>query len=230
MPLPRRHGADELLDQPAHDPAVLATSLDHVAAVNRWLGGRRALRRALRPWLRDGLRVLDIGTGSGDLPADIARFAQAHGVTLRITATDLHPQMAALATARLASIPGIEVRTADALALPFPDHSHDVAVLSLTLHHLDDRQAVLALREAARVAPIVIVNELHRARANYLGARLLAHTVWARNPLTRHDGPLSVLRAYTPPELRSLAEQSGLRVLELRREWFYRLVLTATPA
>lgn len=229
-PIPRRHGAEELLDAPVHDPRLLGQSLAHVATVNRWLGGRRALLRALEPRLRDGTRILDIGTGSGDLPRAVARLARRRAVRVRITATDLHPQMRARAEAECSGFPEITVASADALALPFERDAFDVVLLSMVLHHLDDADAAAALREAARVAPAVIVNELHRTRLNYAGARLLAGTVWAANPITRHDGPLSVLRAYVPTELDALARAAGLRVLELRRRWFQRIVLVAGRA
>lgn len=226
-PLARRRGAEELLDAPDHDPRVLAESLAHVAAVNRWLGGRRALLRALRPWLRDECRILDVGTGSGDLPRAVVRHARRGSLRVHVTATDLHPQMRTMAAAACAPFPEIVITAADALALPFDRDAFDVALLSMILHHLDDHAAAAALREAARVAPVVIVNELHRTRANYAGARLLAATVWAGNPLTRHDGPLSVLRAYVPAELEALARAAGLRPLVVGRRWFQRVVLVA---
>ena len=226
-PLARRRDAEELLDAPDQDPRLLAASLDHVATVNRWLGGRRALLQALEPRLRDGARILDVGTGSGDLPRAVVRRARRKAVRVRVAATDLHPQMVARASAACAGYPEIDVAPASALALLFDADTFDVALLSMVLHHLDDTAAVAALREAARVAPIVIVNELHRTRANYLGARLLAATAWAGNPITRHDGPLSVLRAYTPGELRDLGRGAGLRILELRRRWFQRVVMVA---
>lgn len=229
-PLPRRHGAEELLDSPTHDPELLGQSLAHVAAVNRWLGGRRALLRTLAPRLRGGLRILDVGTGSGDLPRAIARLARRRATPVHITATDVHPQMRERAEAACRGFPEITIAPADALALPFEPDAFDVALLSMVLHHLDDADAVAALREAARVAPTVIVNELHRTRLNHAGARLLAGSVWAGNPITRHDGPLSVLRAYVPVELDALARAAGLRVLELRRRWFQRIVLVAGRA
>ena len=229
-PLPRTHGAEELLDSPTHDPQLLGESLAHVAAVNRWLGGRRALLRTLAPRLRDGLRILDVGTGSGDLPRAIARCARRRRARVHITATDVHPQMRERAEAECRGFPEITIASADALALPFEPDRFDVVLLSMVLHHLDDDAAAAALREAARVAPLVVVNELHRTRVNHAGARVLASTVWAGNPITRHDGPLSVLRAYQPAELRALARAAGLRVLELRRRWFQRLVLVAGRA
>lgn len=228
-PLPRVLAA-ERLDAPSHDPAVLGASLAHVAGVNSWLGGRRALRLALAPRLRTGLQVLDVGTGSADLPLDVARAARRERAAVTIVATDRHLQMLTIAAGTTAGITEIRLAGADALALPFADRSFDVVLLSLVLHHLDDDLAVRALREAGRVSGIVVVNELHRTRANYLGARVLGATLWRGNPLTSHDGPLSVLRAYRPAELGALAERAGLAVLELRRRWFQRLVLVAASA
>lgn len=220
----------ERLDAPGHDPAVLAASLAHVAGVNRWLGGRRALRLALRPYLGRELHMLDVGTGSADLPLSLVRSGARRDGRLRIIATDRHSQILVAAARRIRGARGIRLAAADALALPFAAASFDAVVLSLVLHHLDDEGAVLALREAARVAPLIVVNELHRTHLNYAGARLLAASLWRGNPLTRHDGPLSVLRAFRPGELRGLAEAAGLTVIELRRRWFQRLVLVAASA
>lgn len=216
----------ERLDAPTHDPAVLGRSLAQIATVNRWLGGRRALRLALAPYLARQGRVLDIGTGSADLPLMLAAGPQ-EGASPTVVATDRHPQILGEAARRTTTSPGIRLAAADALALPFASRSFDVVLFSLVLHHLSDERAVQALREAARVAPLIIVNELHRTHRNYAGALLLSRTLWRGNPLTSHDGPLSVLRAYRPDELRRLAEAAGLTVLELRRRWFQRLVLVA---
>jgi SAM-dependent methyltransferase len=220
--------ATELLDAAVHDPAELEQSLDQVAEVNALLGGRRAVWLALEPLLRESgrLRILDVGTGSADIPLDLVRRAASAGLAVEIMATDVHPQMRQIAAARTARFPSIRVGAADALALPYADGAFDVVLLSLTLHHFEAEQQVLALREAARVARrAVVVNELERCRANYVGARLLALTRWRGNRLTRHDGPLSVLRAFTMPELRELAGSAGLPIELLERRFFYRLLL-----
>jgi SAM-dependent methyltransferase len=220
--------AHELLDEPLHDRAELEQSLDQVAEVNALLGGRRAAWLAVRPLL-DPARttgILDIGTGSADIPLDLVRRARRAGRPIHITATDLHPQMQQIAAQRTQHTPDISVAAADALALPWADDSFDLAMLSMTLHHFEEADQVRALQEAARVARhAVIVNELERCRANWYGARVLAATRWRGNRLTRHDGPLSVLRAFTPGELRSLAGKAGLRVGSLHRRYFFRLVL-----
>lgn len=228
--LPRLADTPERLDSAGHDPDVLAASLDHVAAVNRWLGGRRAVLRHLAAWLpADGRgRVLDVGTGAGDLPRAIAEWGRRRGRRLVITAVDLHPQTVAIARRRLERWPEVRVHRADALALPYADDAFHVALMTLTLHHFDDEHAVRALRALARVARRgVLVEELERCWPNYLGSKLLAATVWRRNPITRHDGPVSARRAYTPNELLALARRAGLPGARVERHFFYRLALRA---
>jgi hypothetical protein len=86
------------------------------------------------------------------------------------------------------------------------------------------------LREAARVARIgVIVNDLVRARHHWLAARLLLG-VTSRNRYTRHDGPLSVQRAYTRVELRALLAGAALRpVQEVSALLGHRIAIAAVP-
>jgi hypothetical protein len=102
----------------------------------------------------------------------------------------------------------------------------DVTICTLTLHHFPEDEAVLLLREMKRVArDRVLVSDLERSRLNHLGARVLAHTLWRTNRLTRHDGPLSVLRSFTAPELLALGRRAGLRGPVVRRYMPWRLVL-----
>jgi SAM-dependent methyltransferase len=226
----RLEHAPELLDASYHDAVELEQSLDQVAEVNRLLGGQRAVWLALKPLLAPApaTTVLDLGTGSADLPLAIWRRAAQEGLDVRVTATDLHPQMREIARRRTLDVDAVEIGAADALDLPYRNDAFDVVLLSLTLHHFEHADQVRALREAARVARrSIIVNELERCRPNYWGARLLAATRWRGNRLTRHDGPLSVLRAFTPAELASLAAEAGLGECTVDRRYFFRLVLRA---
>lgn len=228
--LRRVEGAEERMDAPGVDPGDLEAALDHVAAVNRWLGGTRALLRHLPAVLPAGRdRVLDVGTGSGDLPRELARWAARRGRALRITAVDLHPRTLTIARRRTPAAERIRFARADGLRLPFRDGAFDLALLSMTLHHMEGAAQVEILAELARVARggHIIVGELERTLPSYLGARLLAATVWRRNPVTRHDGPLSVRRAFTRAELFELARRAGLRDPRVHRHVFYRLVLCA---
>lgn len=224
----RLEHATELLDAPVHDRSELEQSLDQVAEVNRLLGGTRAIMRTLDRVVPPpvDLEILDVGTGSADIPIVIARRARDRKRTVRITATDIHPQMLDIANSRTRGIASIRVEAANALDLDYPDASFDVVLLSLTLHHFEHADQVRALREALRVARgAVVVNELERCIPNYMGARLLAATRWRSNRLTRHDGPLSVLRGFRAPELRRIALEAGAARVAVQRFFFYRLVM-----
>ena len=226
MALARRDHAEELLDAPRHDMAELEQSLGHVAAINRWLGGVRAVTRHIKPLLerKGSARILDVATGSADIPYEIAKWARRNGRAVEVVATDVHPQMLEVARKRCARYNEIVVEHADALNLPYADHSFDVATLSLALHHFEAGDQIRVLQEMARVsAGLVIVNDLERTRANYAGARFLSMTYWRGNRLTRHDGPLSVLRSFTRPELQEIVDRAGLSG-RVERRFFQRIV------
>lgn len=229
IPLRRVEHAEELLDEPQHEPRELAQSLGHLAAVNRWLGGVSAILSHIKPYLRTdrATRILDVATGSGDIPYRVARWARRHGRDVQIVATDVHPQMLELAAARCSEFSEITVEPANALQLPYADNSFDIVMLSLALHHFDSDDQPRVLRELGRVSSnAVLVNDLERTWLNYAGCRLLAHTFWRRNRLTRHDGPLSVLRSFTAEELLEIGQRAGL-ICDVRRHFFQRIVLEA---
>lgn len=231
--LRRVHGAGERMDAPDVDPGQLESALDQVAAVNRWLGARRALLRhmdwALPPEQNAPARILDVGTGSADLPLAIADWAPVRGRSVQIVAVDRHAATLDVAVRRTSGRQEIRVARADALTLPFRAGTFDVGLLSMTLHHMEGPDLVSVLRELGRVARggSVLVCDLERSAAHYLGARILAATFWRRNPITRHDGPLSILRSFTPRELRALARGAGLEDPVVHRHPVFRLVLRA---
>lgn len=210
--LERRHPGRELLDGATLDPLELRLNLREMAMLNRLPGGVSASRRAI-DHLLDGkatASVLDVGTGSGDLPESLVR-RNGHG--LRVIASDLRPEVLAVARARLSARREVELLLADVRRLPLADASIDVAHASLLIHHLDEADAVAALREMRRVAGRgVVVNDLRRGRVAFAAtaATVLALT---RGRYTRHDGVLSARRAYTLDELDDLAADAGMHAV-----------------
>jgi hypothetical protein len=100
----------------------------------------------------------------------------------------------------------------------------DFVTCSLALHHFDPPAAIALLRELARVARRgAIVTDLRRSRLAYWGARLLALGPW--HAMARHDGPLSVLRAYTLPEARALVAAAGLHGASVQARPLFRMLI-----
>jgi ubiquinone/menaquinone biosynthesis C-methylase UbiE len=114
-------------------------------------------RRVLRPFYvrlaRDiadaaprNATVLDIGTGPGVLLMELARLRP----DLSLTGLDLSPDMVTAAQRNLSPFgPRATAQVGDVTNLPFPDHSFDLIVSSLSLHHWDDPES--AVPELARV-------------------------------------------------------------------------------
>ena len=138
------------------------------------------------------------------------------GGSVRVVLLDRN--LETLVLARVAGRTGPEILRvcADATALPFRDAGVDVVTASLVLHHLSPDAAVAslaAMREAARLG--VVVNDLLRTRPVWLLV-LVGTWLFARR-VSRHDGPLSVRRAYAPDELRALGEKAGWPRMTIRR-------------
>jgi SAM-dependent methyltransferase len=213
--LAHRVDAKELLDRPDQDPAELATNLRDICTVNRLAGGAATvlhhLPRLLGQVPRDRpAEILDLATGSGDIPHAIATWAAMAARPLRLTVTDLSPQILAEARRHLAEVPAVTFVLCDVRATPFPDGAFDVVLCSLALHHFAPAEAMQVLREMDRLSRTgFILNDIRRCLAGYVAA-WGASRIATRNRLTRHDMPLSVLRAYTPDELRALLRQAGI--------------------
>ena len=212
----RRWEAEELLDQAGHDPAELTANLRDIRTVNRLAGGVATVLRHL-PGLVSQIphgrpvEILDLATGCGDIPLSLAAWAERQSRPLHLAVTDRSPEILAEARRTLAGVPGVTFTVCDARAVPFPERSFDIVLCSLSLHHFAPGEAVQVLREMDRLSRIgFILNDIRRCLSGFVAA-WAASRVATRNRLTRHDMPLSVLRAYTPDELRALLRQAGIR-------------------
>jgi 2-polyprenyl-3-methyl-5-hydroxy-6-metoxy-1,4-benzoquinol methylase len=219
--LARAAGVLELMDRPAPFPALLEDLRD-LERLNALFGGRAltvaAVVRLLRRLPPDRtLTVLDVGTGSADIPRALVRWARRRGRSIRVIAVDHDQAVLRVARGTLSDYPEIALLQAEAQQLPFRPGTVDVVTSALTMHHLEPGPAAAALAamdQAARIG--VAINDLARDRVAY-AAVWLATRLFARSAMSRHDGPLSVLRAYTPAEVRALAERAGLGGVSVRR-------------
>jgi ubiquinone/menaquinone biosynthesis C-methylase UbiE len=110
---------------------------------------------------------------------------------------------------------------------PFADHSFEAVTCSLAFHHLDPLQARDVMQEMVRLSRCgFVVNDIYRSQGAWYMAWFLSHfTTGSR--LTRHDGPASVLRAYTPTEMRRLSAWAGVQA-RVYRHPFWRVSVLGT--
>lgn len=218
-----RSAGRELLDGPVTSLRELEANFNDIETANRLLGGVRAARDAVFAFSPKTL--VDVGTGSADIPRALMREARSRGLELSITCVDRNPDVLAIAQERAYAHAELAFVRSEGETLPFPDASFDIAMCNLTLHHCDPAQAVALLKELRRVSRLApVVTDLRRSRVAWLLAWVLAR-IFSRNRLTRHDAPLSVLRAYTPGEALDLARRAGWRNPFIHCSRFYRMVL-----
>ncbi len=171
------------------------------------------------------ISVLDVGTGSADIPAALLRWAKRRGRDVRGRARRKSEgaPVRARGGPRESSPPAREGR---ATALPFAASSFDCVLSSLTFHHFDEATAASAFAEMHRVARRgVIVNDLRRG---YLPAALIwlvtrlalrAPPDPPRRPAERHA------RADHPRVPRELARRAGLPEATVHKHPFWRAAL-----
>jgi SAM-dependent methyltransferase len=219
------------MDRPDNSASDLRGALRDIRWTNRWLGGRSGLLQAVRPFLLEvdrPLTVLDVGTGGADLPLALVRFARGLGRELTVVAVDIDPTTSAIAARETAGCSEVRVLCADARRLPFDGGCFDLVVASLFLHHFEDDEVTALLRAfSATARRAVVVNDLRRHLIPWAFIAAAARLT-ARHPMYVHDAPLSVLRGFTPDELRLAAQRAGAKRVRLERRWPYRLLMTLT--
>ncbi len=233
VPLTQRRRIRELMDDPGVDRADLEQSLRFIRMVNRRLGGTRAVIVHLARWSgewksKEPIRLIDIGTGSADIPLAISQWARRAGKSVHVTGVDLHPTTLALAREHLGGHRGVELVEADALKLMdrFDPGAFDYAHAGMFLHHLDDIEVMTMLRIMDRLATRGLIwNDLVRGVLERVVVRLLS---LGRPFIVRHDAVASVDAGFTRGEALELAGRVGLQDVAYRRHLFGRFTLTST--
>jgi len=225
--LSSRRREAEWMDAPDADPELLRKSLAYIRWVNRLFGYTRAmlshLQRFSRRWKPgEPIRILDVATGSADIPRAILKWADRRHFNVRVVGVDLQATVAAEAAT---SNPDSRIRIvrANALDLPFADASFDYAITSMFMHHLDEEAVVKVLGEMARVAQRgILAADISRNRRAYMWISLF--TLLA-NPMVRHDARVSVAQAFNREEVLSLRDRAGVEFASYHRHFGHRFIL-----
>jgi ubiquinone/menaquinone biosynthesis C-methylase UbiE len=225
-PLARAAGALEIIDGPPVPFKEMACCMMDIARVNALFGGRMLtmihVKRLLSALPADRLiTVLDVGTGAGDIPRELVRWARREGRRIRVFALDRDAATLRIAAQVVRDYPEIRFVRGDALSLPIRPEAVDLTISAMTLHHLEPGAGVQYLAEMDRAARVgFVVNDLVRSRIAHWVVWLITRFI-TRSAISRHDGPLSVKRSYTPREVSGLCEQAGLKGVDVVHHWPY---------
>jgi ubiquinone/menaquinone biosynthesis C-methylase UbiE len=224
---PRRRRGIEILDDPGVSPEVMERSMADVERANVLLGGTRAALRELEPALGELPKcatLLDVGTGTADIPAAARTLAAQRGVTLRTIGFDLSPVLVERHRRRNDAV----VR-GNALQLPFRDKSIDIVMCSQVLHHFPEREARVLIAEMNRVARTrVVISDLRRSLIA-AGGLWLASFLLSFHSVSRHDGVVSIMRGFVSQELADLVRAGAGATPAVHRRRGFRITTSWKP-
>jgi len=190
--------------------SALISDLENLRTLTRYFGSYRLIRFFLRRWIQPGdkLRIIDLATGSGDIPRLVIEFAREIGAQVEIDAVDFQESTIEIARTLSADFPEIHFHCAD--IHQFGDNeSYDIVLFSLALHHFSSDEAARLLRRCRELSRgHVLVADLRRGWVATIGVALLT-TFLFREPMTRNDARVSAARAFSFVELENLAKAAG---------------------
>ncbi|WP_026533062.1 class I SAM-dependent methyltransferase [Arthrobacter sp. H41] len=204
----RDTGAVEEMDRPDCDPVRLENTYRQFGLVNAVVSGwRHTYVRLLRPHLSaaPSCSLLDVGSGGGDVPRALARWARRDGLDLDITAIDPDERAHAFAVAQ-PQVPGLTFRRAFSSELVAEGRTFDAVISNHLLHHLSPGEFSGLLRDTEQLSTgIAVHSDIVRHRVAY--GLFSAGTLPLRGSFIRTDGLTSIRRSYTTAELRACLEE-----------------------
>jgi len=200
----------ELMDRPQPVSAELERDLENLRDLNRWFGSYALIAMFLSRWIKPGaqLRIVDLATGSADIPRFVAEYGRKVGADLRIDALDQQSSTLEIAKKLSGNYPEISLFEGNILEWNAPE-PYDLVLCTLALHHFSEDDAVRVLQRCRALSrKFVLVSDLRRGWSATLGVYLLTATIFSE-PMTKYDGRLSAARAFSFAEMNLLAQRAG---------------------
>lgn len=206
----RDDGLRELMDDPDCDAGRLDATLRRFGTINRLVSGWGGVYRTrLAPFLatlRRPARVLDLGSGGGDLVRRLAALARRDGLEVEWVGADPDPRAHAVASAHTGD--GARYVCADAAQLVLAGERFDAVVSNHVLHHLGGELPAFVAQSRALSDGLVLHGDIARSRPAF-ALYAIGITPFAPGTFLRTDGLRSIRRSFTPAELHAVLDGSA---------------------
>jgi 2-polyprenyl-3-methyl-5-hydroxy-6-metoxy-1,4-benzoquinol methylase len=227
--LSHRNNIAELMDSGDTDFPTFRACLRDLAKVNRLTLAYRPTLNFLEDlsnyghWPRGQvLKIVDVGSGAGDMLRKIDDWAAWRGLRVDLTGVDLNPWSAQTAKEATPTDRPIGFVTSNIFDYR-PAETPDIVISSLFTHHLDDATLIQFIKWMETNTKIGwFVNDLRRHPLPYhffkLASRLLR-----MHYFVQHDGPVSIARAFDIQDWLRALDGAGIEMATLRAYFPYRL-------
>lgn len=199
---------DERIDKALHELKI----------INKYLGGILTTKSALKYFdinKNQKFQVLDIGSGSSD------NLIAAKKIFSQLQILSLDKNLRALNSSKNLT----EKINSDAFYLPIKNNSCAILHAALFLHHFNEEQILKLLKEFLRIAKKgIIINDLQRSYLALFGIKILTF-VFSKSEMVKNDGPLSVKRGFTKPELLKILSDADINNFIIKKKWAFRWMI-----
>jgi len=223
----QRSQEKEIMDDLAIAGEELDKSLVELDGINRWLGGNtvtfRGLKKILQNYNREGEVVIaDLGCGGGGMLRLIASWAAKKRINVSLHGIDANENVIAFAIQQSTGFSNTNYTRQDVLAPEISNHSYDIVLATLFLHHFNKEQLIEIFRKLSSIATYgIVVNDLHRHWMAYYGFKLVS-TIFSRSKMVKYDGLVSVLRGFKRKELVEILKKADIHNYQLKWRWAFR--------
>jgi SAM-dependent methyltransferase len=174
--------------------------------------------------------IVDFGCGSGDVLKYIARWARSNKFQVKLTGIDRNPDAIQYLNKNCSDYPEISGIASDYKDFLETGPKIEIVHCSLFCHHLDDNELIELFRYLKiYVRDGFVINDLQRSSIAYYSVWFLTRLLRG-SALSQHDGPVSVLRAFTRTELEKLLQTSGVSEISIQWRWAFRYLVIAKTA
>lgn len=225
----RLHQAEQLDNFELSGPALGRTLLE-LQRINSLFGNVRTLSGAVMETIESlglsSVKIVDLGCGSGDVLAAIARKAGRKGITVELLGIDGNANSLAFGQECWSTYPNLEFLAADILSDTFMLPPCDILISSHFLYHFPDEELVTFLNKHLQtVSHAAIFSELDR---HFLALHLFKFVslLLGFSPITRKDGQTAVRRAFRQEELAQIVDQLEFTNSRLQYKWAFRHLLS----
>jgi 2-polyprenyl-3-methyl-5-hydroxy-6-metoxy-1,4-benzoquinol methylase len=182
----------------------------------------------VRDFPQSSYSICDVGCGGGDMLRIMHDWARIRKLDVKLTGVDANPNTIELAKVRLIDLDGIDWEVQNVFSDTFQQSLTDILTCTLFTHHFTDEELIRlfgSFREKAKLG--IIINDLHRHPLAYYSIRLLTR-LFSKSPMVQHDGPLSVLRAFSRQDWERILAKAGIKSYRISWHWAFRWQLIVT--
>ncbi|WP_346881777.1 methyltransferase domain-containing protein [uncultured Algibacter sp.] len=215
----------EIMDDFSMKGELLRDTLDKLGSINKWLGGNAITISGVANFLKNKTKdkiytIVDLGCGHGDILRVLADYGRKKGYKFKLIGIDANQDTIDYADELSMGYPEISFKTLDIFSEEFKTTTYDLALMTLFLHHFDDKQILKIIKTLSHSARLgVVVNDLQRSKIAYSLFKLLGFFI--TNHMIKQDGLTSILRAFKRQELEHVSQKLNLKY-KIYWRWAFR--------